>query len=104
MDMENQRTIKDLADKYGAENLVVVMGATDLDSIEINAETMTVGDPSFSGPLAGTPLGLRVYHILEPELKAMIPQDLYQERVGMIEMITDPDRIGQTLRKMRGDS
>jgi betaine reductase len=53
MDMENQTAIKRLVDENGADNLVVVLGAADLEGAEIAAETVTVGDPSFAGPLSG---------------------------------------------------
>jgi hypothetical protein len=101
MDMENQGNIRQLVDRYGPENVVVVLGSTDVEGVEMSAETLTVGDPSFSGPLGGVQLGLRVYHILEPEVKAMIPPDLYEEKLGMVEMISDVDRIQAALRKMR---
>ena len=34
------------------------------------AETVTAGDPTFAGPLTGVQLGLTVYHVCEPEMKA----------------------------------
>ena len=51
--MENQSAIKRLTEERGADNLVVVLGATDLEGAEITAETVTFGDPSFAGPLGG---------------------------------------------------
>ena len=101
MDMDNQKTIKRLADEHGAENLVVVLGATDVESAEITAETLTIGDPSFSGPLAGVQLGLQVYHIMEPAIKAMIPEDLYQEKLAMQEMLVDTEALQEALQKLR---
>ena len=71
--MENQAAIKRLAEENGADNLVVVLGATDIEGAEITAETVTLGDPSFAGPLGGVSLGLPVYHILEPDVKKAIP-------------------------------
>lgn len=102
--MENQTTIKRLAEEYGSENLVVVLGATDVEGVEISAETLTIGDPSFSGPLAGVQLGLRVYHILEPVIKAMIPEDLYQEKLAMQEMLIDTEALQKSLQKIREKS
>lgn len=101
MDAENQSNIKRLVDEYGKESLVVVLGAADLEGIEIAAETLTVGDPSFAGPLTGVQLGLQVYHILEPELRKGIPEEIYREKLGIFEMIIDGDKIGQILSKMR---
>jgi hypothetical protein len=51
----------------------------DIEGAEIAAETLTVGDPSFAGPLAGVSLGLPIYHILEPDVKAAVPEDVYEE-------------------------
>lgn len=104
MDMENQKTIKKLADEHGSERLVVVLGATDVEGLEISAETLTLGDPSFSGPLTGVQLGLQVYHIMEPEIKSLFPQDLYQEKLGMMEMIVDSEAIQKALGKIREEA
>ncbi len=39
MDPENQDRIKGLVDEHGADDLVVVLGAADLESLEVTAET-----------------------------------------------------------------
>ena len=65
MDLENQKRIKDYADQYGPENIVVVLGAAEGEAAGLAAETVTAGDPTFAGPLAGVQLGLRVYHICD---------------------------------------
>ena len=96
--MENQAAIKRLAEENGADNLVVVLGATDLEGAEITAETVTLGDPSFAGPLGGVSLGLPVYHILEPDVKKAIPADVYEEQAGFMEMVVDTEAIGKTLK------
>ena len=99
--MENQAAIKRLADENGADNLVVVLGATDLEGAEISAETVTLGDPSFAGPLGGVSLGLPVYHILEPEVKAAIPADVYEQQAGFMEMVVDTEAIGKKFKEIR---
>jgi betaine reductase len=101
MDMENQAAIKRLAEENGADNLVVVLGATDLEGAEITAETVTLGDPSFAGPLGGVSLGLPVYHILEPDVKKAIPADVYEEQAGFMEMVVDTEAIGKKLKGIR---
>ena len=53
MDLENQRRVKELAEKYGAENCLVLLGASEAESAALAAETVTTGDPTFAGPLAG---------------------------------------------------
>jgi betaine reductase len=101
MDMENQAAIKRLAEENGADNLVVVLGATDIEGAEITAETVTLGDPSFAGPLGGVSLGLPVYHILEPEVKAAIPAEVYEQQAGFMEMVVDTEAIGKKFKEIR---
>ena len=57
MDLENQKRVKDFADQYGAENIVVVLGAAEGEAAGLAAETVTAGDPTFAGPLTGVQLG-----------------------------------------------
>ena len=101
MDMENQRVILKLVEEYGSENLAVVLGAGDLEGIEITSETLISGDPSYSGPLAEVQLGLPVYHILESTIKEIIPPEVYNKQVGVMEMVLDVENIEQTMKKMR---
>jgi betaine reductase len=100
---ESQDRIKSIVDQYGAENVVVVLGAVDLDSLEVAAETVTTGDPAYVGALAGVQLGLSVAHILEPEIKAQIDPAVYQEQVGLVEMTADLESIRTTMRGIAGE-
>jgi betaine reductase len=93
MDLENQATIQKLAESEGADNLIVVLGATDLEGAEITAETVTIGDPSFAGSLAGVSLGLPVYHILESKMRDRVPKDIYEKNVGLTAMVVDTQQI-----------
>ena len=68
MNFENQGVIKRLADQYGPENLTVVLGNGEANGVEVFAETVTEGDPSFAGPLAGVALKIPVYHVLEADV------------------------------------
>src|SRR3989337_453005 len=103
MDPESQRNIKRIAESEGLskDQIIVVLGASDIEGAEISAETVTFGDPSFTGPLAGVPLGLPVYHILEPEMKNVIPEDVYEEAVGIWMMAADTEEIGKRFRAIR---
>jgi len=107
MDMENQAAIKRLVDENGADNVVVVIGAADLEGAEITAETVTAGDPGFAGPLSGVSLRLPVYHILEPEVKKAIPTDVYEEQDRCIRragwIYGDGGRYGTNRPKIQGD-
>ena len=93
MDPENQDRIKGLVDTYGADDLVVVLGAADLESLEVAAETVTMGDPAYVGPLAGVQLGLPVVHILEEDVKQQVDPAVYEEQVGLLEMTLDLDQV-----------
>ena len=62
---------------------------------------MTEGDPSWAGALAGTAYGLPVYHITEPEIKEQVDPALYDQEVGMMEMVLDVEALGQAVRKVR---
>jgi glycine reductase len=101
MDADNQRKIKDLAETETTHDLIVVLGASDLEGALISAETVTSGDPSFAGPLAGVSLGLPVYHILEPEMKEVIPADVYEEEVGIWLLSVDTEALGKEFQAIR---
>jgi glycine reductase len=101
MDLGNQSRIKELAEKYGPENLVVILGGAEAEASGLAAETVTNGDPTFAGPLAGVSLGLAVYHILEPEIKDKVDQSVYDEQVGMMEMVLDVDAINNEVKTYR---
>ena len=102
MDPENQDRIKGLVDTHGADDLVVVLGAADLESLEVAAETVTLGDPAYVGPLAGVPLGLPVVHILEEDVKGQVDAGIYDEQVGLLEMTLDVDQVREAARKFPG--
>ena len=102
MDLENQKRVKEFADLYGPENLVVILGATEAEAAGLAAETVTAGDPAYAGPLTGVQLGLRVYHICEEEIKSVVDAGVYDEQIGMMEMVLDVDAIVEEMRSMRG--
>lgn len=93
MDLDDQANVNRLAEESSAEEMVVILGQPDPNSAGLFAETVTRGDPTWAGPLAGVPLGLPVYHILEPEIKGAMDQALYQEHVGLMELSADVDEI-----------
>lgn len=103
MDLENQKRVKDLTDKYGAENMLVLIGGGEAESAGLAAETVTAGDPTFAGPLAGVPLGLKVYHAVEPEFKESVDADVYDDQIGMMEMVLDVDDIIEEVKGMRDE-
>lgn len=101
MDLENQAAIKKLVEEIGAEDVVVVFGMANMELAEIAARTMMIGDPSYTGPLAGVSLRLPVYHILEQEVKEAIPADVYAKQVGFMEMVVDTEEISIKFNDIR---
>ena len=101
MDLENQARVKELAEKYGAENIVVVIGGAEAEASGLTAETVTAGDPTYAGPLAGVQLGLSVWHIVEDELKQEMDPAVYDDQVSMMEMVLDVDVIKQEVSSIR---
>lgn len=101
MDLSTQETIKRLADEHGSDSLLVLLGAPDAESAGIAAETVVLGDPSWAGPLAGAQLGLPVYHVLEDEVKAAVPEEVWDEQVGLMADVLDVDEIANAVREFR---
>jgi hypothetical protein len=101
MDLEIQQRVKDLTEKYGAENVVVLLGGSEAEASGLSAETVTAGDPTYAGPLAGVDLGLRVYHVLEPEVKEEYDPAVYDEQCSMMEMVLDVDAIVSEVKNIR---
>jgi hypothetical protein len=101
MDLENQKRVKELTEKHGAENMVVVLGAAEGEASGLAAETVTNGDPTYAGPLTGVQLGLRVYHVCEPEIKNEVDEAIYDEQVSMMEMVIDVDDIISEMSSIR---
>jgi betaine reductase len=98
---ENQDRIKAFVERHGPEDLVVVLGAADPEALEVAAETVTAGDPSFVGPLAGVQLGLPVMHILEKRVKAQVDEETYRQQVGLIELAVDVDAVRSAMERYR---
>jgi hypothetical protein len=93
MDLDDQGNVQRLADDAGKDDMIVILGQPDANSAGLFAETVTSGDPTWAGPLAGVPLGLPVYHVLEAEIKEQMDPDLYMEHVGLMELSADVDEI-----------
>ena len=103
MDLENQKRVKEFAEKYGPENVVVVLGASEGEASGLAAETVTAGHPTFAGPLTGVQLGLTVYHICEPEIKGEVDAEVYDDQVSMMEMVLDVDGIIEEMTNIRNE-
>ena len=101
MDLENQKRVKELAEEFGPENVVVLLGAAEGEAAGLAAETVTAGDPTYAGPLTGVQLGLQVYHACEPQVKDEFDSGVYDEQIGMMEMVLDVDDIVNEMATIR---
>jgi hypothetical protein len=45
-----------------------------------------------------------VYHILEPVFKQIIPEAVYQEKLGIFELTSDGAALGEALARIRQQS
>lgn len=100
MDLQNQQRVKDAADKYGTD-CIVILGSSDAENAEIYAETVSNGDPTYAGPLAGVSLGLPVYHIFDPVIRAECDPAAWEEQISMMEMVLDPDGLAAAVKGIR---
>jgi len=101
MDLEVQGQIKQLAEQHGKESVVVILGAPNVDSCLIQYETLTWGDPAYAGPLAGVEMGLKAFHVFEPEIKTLIDPGRYAELIATLELGLDGGTIVQALESAR---
>lgn len=101
MDLENQKRVKDLTEEHGGENIVVIFGAAEGETAGLAAETVSNGDPTFAGALAGVSLGLLTYHAIEEEFKSAVDEDVFDEQIGMMEMVLDLDSIQEEMNMIR---
>jgi len=104
MDLENQKRVKEFAEQYSPGNVVVIIGAAEGEAAGLAAETVTLGDPTFAGPLTGVSLGLEVYHICEDAVKSEVDGSVYDEQISMMEMVLDIDEIVREMETIRSQS
>ena len=104
MDLGSQEKIKELADEHDRNELLVVLGAPDDEAAEIAAETIIFGDPTYAGALTEAQLGLDVYHVLEDDIKSEIPDDVWEEQVGVMADALEAEALAEAVRNMRTNS
>ncbi len=101
MDLENQKRVKAIAEQFGKESIVVLLGGADAEASGLIAETVIAGDPAYAGALTGVPLGLPAYHILEPEIKKEIDPAVWEKNIAMMEMVLNVDDIVREVSSIR---
>jgi glycine reductase len=83
---------------------VVLLGTPTADSSKVFAMTVTEGDPSWAGALAGVSLGLPTFHITEAEIKAQVDAEVYGSEVEMVELVLEAEEIAEVLGQVRRKS
>ncbi len=101
MDLESQEKILRLSQAHDPKDLVVLIGAPDPEAAEITAETVVSGDPAFAGALAGTQLGLAVYHVLDDDVKAEVPDEVWEDQIGVMADVLDAEALVTAVVSMR---
>jgi hypothetical protein len=101
MDLEEQGRIQQLVESGERDRMVVLLGTPNAASTLMIALTLTEGDPSYAGPLAGVPLGLPVYHVLEETVKDAVPAGVYEEQIGPMAFLLDKPGIEEALATAR---
>jgi len=101
MDLEEQDAIRRVAEGEARQEMVVLLGTPTAGSTLMTALTLSQGDPSYAGPLAGVPLGLPSYHILEDGVREAIPADVYAREIGPLEYVLDKEGIVSALDQVR---
>lgn len=91
-----------MAEQHAPDDLVVLLGTPTEDASRLYAMTVTSGDPAWAGALAGVALGLPVYHVTDAAVKAQVPAETYDEHVGLMEMVVDPEAIARAVQEGRG--
>jgi glycine/sarcosine/betaine reductase complex component A len=101
MDLQSQEAISRLAKTHGTADLLVLLGAPDPEAAEIAAETVVLGDPAYAGALAEAQLGLDVYHVLDEQIRKAIPDDVWEDQIGVMADILDADALTAAVEGMR---
>lgn len=100
MDLATQERVLELANQDRSD-LIVLLGSPDPESTELSALTVTSGDPTFAGPLAGVQLGLQVFHVLEPNVSTAADPHAYEEHIALMGDVLDRDEIIMAIERVR---
>lgn len=90
-----------MAERYNSDDVVVLLGTPNAESTRLYALTVTEGDPSWAGALAGTALGLPTYHVTEEVVKNQVTPEVYEEHVALMEMVLEVDEIATAVQEVR---
>lgn len=93
-----------MAERYDPADVVVLLGTPNAESSRLYALTVTEGDPSWAGALAGTALGLPVYHVIEAIIKNQVAPEVYEEHVALMEMVLEVGDIADAVQQVRAST
>ena len=93
-----------MVERYNPDELVVLLGTPNAESSRLYALTVTEGDPSWAGALAGAALDLPVYHITEEAVKSQVAPETYEEHVALMEVVLDVEAIAQAVQDVRANT
>ena len=93
-----------MAERYKPAELVVLLGTPNAESSRLYAMTVTEGDPSWAGALAGVALGLPVYHVMEEPVKTQVAPEVYEEHVALMEMVLEAGDIAHAVQEVRANT
>ena len=102
MDPENQDRIKALVDEHGADDFVVVLGAADLEALEVAAETVTLGRSGLRGSVGRSPVGAPCRAHSRGGREGAGRSAIYDEQVGLLEMTLDLETVRGAMTKLKG--
>lgn len=102
MDLEDQWKILEIIKQHGAEHILFLLGCPDAESSQIQAETVSQGDPSMVGPLSGLDRIVSVYHIIEQEARNELPPAVYEKCIRKYARKLDTESIQQRMDYVRG--
>lgn len=80
---------------------MVLLGTPNPESSRLVAATVTEGDPTWAGPLAGVSLKLPVFHVTEAAIRAQLPAAVYEEQIGLADAVLDTGAIRDALAEVR---
>ena len=84
--------------------VVALIGTPNPESSRLVALTLTEGDPTWAGALAGVRLGLPVFHIAEEAVRAQVAEAVYEAEVGLAAEVLPADAIAAILEEVRAQA
>lgn len=87
--------------QHRPQDLVVLLGTPTAESSRLYALTVTEGDPSWAGSLAGMSLRLPVFHVTEDDVKVQVAPEVYAKHVELMELALEVGEIRKAVRDVR---